>query len=491
MSASGEGPAAVATAVAVSTASQLVAKLAHLALNVVASLALIRYLQPEGYGDYIFVLSLAAIFGLLSDFGLPKVAVREISRDPDDGPTILGTTVGARALLAVLAWVLAQAMAIAIGAQPEIRLAIAVGSLVYLTDALLTVVVVFEVRLAMQYEALVLVLAQAFDTALILALIASGAGLVQLVAAPVASAAVAALLALWLARGRFGTRLAIDPRRIPRLLRDAAPVGVALLIAVAYLKLDSVLLGVLATPHDVGIYGSAYRPIEYLLLGSGVLITPLFPLLSRWHGMERTWFSAVYRRGTDALVAAWLPVPVLLFWIADPLVAAVYGAAFAPAAVPLRLLAIALVMMILAAWQGLTLLAAGRQPLTTIYNAAGLGVNVALNLVLIPRLGYAGAAWAALATSAFVWACSWICVRRLAAVQGVAGRILPIVAANLVLAIAVGALLALGASWWLAALVSSLLYPLVLLGARATSFGELRRLLPGRQAVQRALEVHP
>ena len=57
-----------ARSVAVSVAAQLAAKAVNFGLNVVVGLALIRYFGPAAYGDYVFVISLCALLGLLSDF---------------------------------------------------------------------------------------------------------------------------------------------------------------------------------------------------------------------------------------------------------------------------------------------------------------------------------------------------------------------------------------------------------------------------------------
>jgi O-antigen/teichoic acid export membrane protein len=493
VSATAARPANVVGAVAVSTAAQVVAKIAHLALNLVASLVLIRYLQPAGYGDYVFVLSFAALFGLMSDLGLSKIAVRDISRNEQGTAVILGTAIVGKLLLAAVSAALVQIALAMIDARPEIRLAIAVASLMYVTEAFLSIVVIFQVRLAMQYEALVTVVIQAIDTVLILGLVALGADLIQLVAAPVASGAAGCVLVLVIARRRFAARLDLDLRRLPGLLWEAAPIGITLLLAVAYLKLDSVLLGLLATPVDVGLYGSAFRPIEYLLLASGVLITPLFPLLARWYGRESARFTLVYWRGMDALLVIALPVPVLLFWVADPLVRGVYTESFASAAVPLRVLSIALVLMIVSAWQGFALLAAGRQRLTVIYDAAALILNVGLNLALIPRFGYLGAAAAALVTSGFVVACSSLVARHVLMLSGTTTRLTQISAANVALAGAVGLSLAAGAPWWLALALSPLPYVAALLAFRVTTLAELRELVPASSNMQGAtlVEVGP
>lgn len=73
--------APVAGSTTVSTLSQLAAKIIHLLLNVVTTLAILRYLAPEAYGSYVLVITVVTLVGVVADFGLPKLAVREMVRN--------------------------------------------------------------------------------------------------------------------------------------------------------------------------------------------------------------------------------------------------------------------------------------------------------------------------------------------------------------------------------------------------------------------------
>lgn len=490
MTTAGSEPAReVAGAVAVSAVAQLVGKAIHLALNVVASIALIRYMQPDGYGEYVFVFSFAALFGLVSDFGLAKVAVRDMAREPSSAGAVLGTAVAGRLLLAAISLVAAQIALVVLSVPTDLRIAVAIVSLLFVTEAVLSVTAVFQVRLAMQYEALVMIVIQAVDTVLILALIAAGAGLYLIVAAPVASGVIGVLFAYTIARRRFHARLSVDLSRLPRLLVEAAPVGLTLVLAVMYLRIDSVLLGLLASPQDVGLYGAAFKPIEYLLLASAVVINTLFPLLARWYRRDAERFAALYWRGTDVLLALALPIPIILFAFAEPIVTTFYAPSFLPATVPLRLLGIAVVLMILSAWQGFALLSAGRQRVTVAYDIVGLALNLVLNFTLIPSFGFVGAAIAALITAVFVNVAASVLAWRLLGVGHVGSRLIPLISANALFAGLILATSAAGVVWWMSLLVSSASYPLFLIICGVTNIGELRVLADGRRSIATGVPV--
>lgn len=399
---------------AVSTTSQLLAKAAHLALNVVSTLAIIRYLHPSGYGLFVLVLTVAGVVGLIADYGLAKLAVREVVAPDAVEGDVLGTVVVLRLVLGVVAIVLTQAVLLVMGQSREVLLAGLVASLFYLGDAVLSVVVVaFQVRLVQQYEAAIRVLAEALETGMVLALVLLGASLPWLFVPPLAGVLVGSAIALALARRRCALRLAFRRGLVRRLVREALPLGPALLIGVLYLKLDSLVLAVMRPERDLGLYGSAYQPVEYLFLASAVLVNVVYPMLARAHADgDRQDFLRLYRRGTEVLVALTLIVPVSALFVARPLVSTVYGRDYAQAAAPFQLLCVCLVLMTVNAWQSLVLLSGGFQSLTLRYNAIALVLSLVLCIPLVHLIGMVGAAVAAVGTGLFVLFVSTALVRR-------------------------------------------------------------------------------
>ncbi|MGH2704375.1 MAG: oligosaccharide flippase family protein [Actinomycetota bacterium] len=463
--------------VAVSAGTQLGARVLHLGLNLVSSLVIVRSMGPSSYGRYVLVITLATFLGLLADFGLAKLAVREIARDPGAEPEVLGTTILLRLALAAVAAALVQAGLAALSAPGEVRAAGAVASALFVTESLLSLVVTFHVRMKQQYEALVRVVMEALETGLVIWLVARSASLVQLVAAPVVGATAGVVIAGWAVRRRFGVRLRFDARLARRLMAAALPVGPALLLGAAYLKLGGVILAARATPREVGIYGAAFQPIEYLLLATAVLINVLYPLLARWHGAEPGTFLAVYRRGSEWLLAATLPVPILLAFTAGPVVSFVFEPRFAASAGPLRLLSVALVLMSVSAWQSFVLLAGGRQRVALVYDGVALAFTGLLGVLLVPSLGAAGAAIATLAGSLVVAAWSTIASSRLLGATLDGQGLARVGAAGAGLAVTMAVLRGAGVTWWAAMVVAAASYPMWLRLAGILKTGELRAML--------------
>ncbi len=428
--------------VVVSTTAQLAARGMHLILNVVSTLAIVRYLAPSAYGAYVLVLTVTSMIGLVSDFGLPKIAVREIAGAGADEGEIVGTIIGLRIVLAVAGIAMTQVVLLALGQPTRVLVAAAVASALLLSEAVFAAVVVcFQVRLVQQLEALLRTGAELLETAAILALVATHAALVWLFVPPAAGSALGALVAYALARGRYAARPVFAGRRVGMLMREALPVAPALLVSVLYRKLDGLSLAALRSPREVGLYGSVAQPVEYYFLTTALFINVVFPLLSRAYGREdRAWFRDLYRRGTEILVIGTLVVPVALPFVARPLIRQVYGGKYTEAAPALELLSVAMVLSVVAVWQAMVLLVTGHQRVTLRYNLTALLVTLVLCVALVGRFGLIGAGVAAVGTAVFVVLMSTVAVRRYLDVRLDTARLARVGAAGAVALAATGAL---------------------------------------------------
>jgi len=443
-----------------SVAAQLGAKVAHLALNVVSTLAIVRYFAPGAYGTYVLVLTVTTLAGVVADFGLPKLAVREMVRPGADEGAVAGTVIAIRLALAAVAVLACQGVLALFGQPPAAHLAAAIAALVIVGEAVVGVLVVaFQIRLVQQYEAALRVAGEAIETALVLVLVARGAALPWFFVPPAVGVMVALVGAIALTRRRYSLRPRVVVAQLRPLLVEALPLGPALLVGVLYLKLDSFVVAALRPPRDLGIYGAAAQPVEYLFLATAVIINVLFPLLARaWATGERERFLAIYRRGTELLLIVTAFVAATVGFVAPGLVSIAFGPAYADAAAPLAVLSVALVVMTVNAWQSLVLLAGGHQGVVLRYNLVALAVSVVLCGVLVHGAGPVGAAVSALATGVFVLGASTRAVRARMAATLDGRRVGSVALAVLVTAAAAGALTVLGAPWPAVLLAAALPY---------------------------------
>ena len=397
----------VAQKVAWNTLALVAARVVTLALTLVGTVLLTRYLGVDGYGDFTAVIVYISLFSVLFDLGIVTLLVRELAQEPTSEVALVGKVLTLRLLLAVGVGVLAAALAPVLYPGPEhdqLRLGIAVALPTILFSSIAsTLTAVFQARLKLERAALAEVGAQLVAVGLLAVLVVTDRSFEEIVAATVAGAAVNALLVYLLVRNLVAVRPQVDVRAWRRTLVRALPLGTALVLNMIYFRVDALLLSLLRDPREVGIYGLAWRFLEVLTVFPYFFVAAVFPLLAAatasgdLDGLRR-----LCQRSFDVLVVAALPLTLGIVATAPRLVSLVAGEEFAEAVGPLRLVMVGAGVTFITTLLGYLLVALDRQLQALWLTSVVLVLNLGLNLLFIPEYGYWAAAVIATATDVLV-----------------------------------------------------------------------------------------
>jgi O-antigen/teichoic acid export membrane protein len=226
-------------------------------------------------------------------------------------------------------------------------------------------------------------------------LVLAGMGLAGAVAGFTAAAVAAWVLALvLLVRLRLP---APSPHRRPAtwpLIRFSAPISGMVLAGTMLLWVDTLLLGAFRTPGEVATYGIVVRLLSVttaVLFAVIQIFGPFVAQLVARRDIPR--LGEVLQIATRWTFIAAAPVLLSLVILGQPLLA-FFRQPPTQGSRALVILAAAFLVDAGTGPVGHVLTMSGRSSLNLINNLAALGCNVALNLILIPRSGLIGAAWA-------------------------------------------------------------------------------------------------
>jgi O-antigen/teichoic acid export membrane protein len=384
-----------------------------LALLVIAG----RWLSVDDYGRFIFALSLATIIEMVMDIGLGPVTIREVARDRSRADRLFRDVLGLK-----LAWVALGIVVLAVVAPAlrfhdpvVVRICYLMGISSAMRSYLLTTRGLLQGLDRFDLEAFLVIA----DRVLLLgaggAVLMAGHGVTALALAFVAARGVLLFVVLGLVRRYLGPIAPTFNRAAWRNLHRAAlPLGLWLITLSAYNYIDTVILGVMRSDAEVGWYGASYRLYEGLTYAPGALSAVLTPRLSSLFMSDRGGHRALLHRTLAASVGLGLLLGGLTWFFAGWMVPFIYGDAFQPGVAPLQILAGGSVF-IFATWilhAGAISVNLDRRLLTT--TIVSLTANVALNIVLIPRYGMSGAAWATVIAEALTAAMLFVQVERAA-----------------------------------------------------------------------------
>jgi len=111
------------------------AQVATKAINLLVSVALVRWLGVHELGRYAYVLAFCFPFGALADFGLATLAIRDASRGPAQAPRVIAVVRRTALTLATAASAAMVGLALLLGHDTAIVAAIALGGLASVVSA--------------------------------------------------------------------------------------------------------------------------------------------------------------------------------------------------------------------------------------------------------------------------------------------------------------------------------------------------------------------
>lgn len=400
-------------------AGSLGAKCIEVCLGLLLAILLARLLGASGYGVYAFVFALASLASVPGLIGLPPLVVRETARGEIEGAwgVVRGVWCWANAVALGLSLLVFAAglLALGLGSVQEQPLrdtfflglflvpllalaAIRSASLRGLRQVLAGIVPEQVVRPALMV--LFLLGVMAWSSAELSPADAMG---LMLVATLVAFLLGALLLRRYRPLAVATARPEIHGRT---WFRAAWPMGLTQGFQQLNRYADVILLGILAVAADVGVYRVAAQGALLVSLGLTALNMVIGPFFARLYANEeRQELQKLARRTAQAALGLGIPAFVLFALYGEWLLVTLFGPEFAGSYWPLLILASGQLANAGFGATGMLLNMTGHERDVTRVVAGAVGLNVALNLALIPLFGVIGAALATSVSLAFwnVW----------------------------------------------------------------------------------------
>lgn len=384
-------------------------KLVSMPATLAISIMLARNLGPEDFGTYAFVISLISFAALTLTGGLSQLITREVAFAlQNDAKGVLKGL-----LLSATTWVLFTSLATVLCAWFVIKFAVTSNDQSLRTALLaallaLPIAAISPVWAGMlrgyghgaksQYPGLLLVP---------LSQLLAVAGLVTFGLLSVRTAMLAFILANVIAAS---VGLYLTKKTVSNSLRNIAAeyqfsawakscvmfTGIALM---NFLQTQAgvILLGFLASTADVAAYQIADRGAQMVILATAIIELVLAPHVARaFKAGSRGQLRSIFlkARWVGGLVTLFAALP--LIFAGAPIIQLAFGSAYVdPVVQPLAIISIALAIRALLGPTTTLLAMSNNERSVLATQTVGLILNVGLTLLLAPRFGALGAAWAA------------------------------------------------------------------------------------------------
>lgn len=369
--------------------AELIGKVATFVLVIVAA----RALGEGGFGEFSFALSYGLLFETLIAFGFGSLLVQRGSAEPHRLNELFSELVLWRTSLAVPVFVIAGLLGVltrpADASVAAFLLILAGALLEAYTDAGRAAA---AAKQDLRWVSVAMIVQRVATAAMGIAAIAAGLGLVGLAASYFAGNVLGTAGVAVTVR-RLGVRF--DRSLVTRagMLetgRQAIPIGIDTVVAMALFRVDQVILGAMKGDAAVGLYAAGYRLLETVLFVTWAVGRAVYPVMSA------TTDAGQVRRGLErslaAVAAVYIPFGVGLAMEAETVLRTLFGAEFADGVDLVRWLAPVPLLFAVGFLGSHALLSRQRRWAVAGSSVVAAAVNVGLNLVLIPSLAGTGAA---------------------------------------------------------------------------------------------------
>jgi O-antigen/teichoic acid export membrane protein len=373
--------------------------------------ALPRFLGPGRFGALSFADAFASTFFLAVGLGIDLYVRKHVSVDARHASDFFGGTFALRALMSIGVFVAMVVAMRAMGRPVGLRRLVyvfGVAQFFVITNATLSAML--QAKGTVGGMSILAVATKVIWAGGVVVAIVAAAGLWAFALAYLVSEAIESVVLFGLAARNLGLQFRVDLPATRAVVLFSLPYYLNTFATTAYGKLDISMLAIIGDGAAVGYYAAASAIAALSLLMMPLIGWVLMPTLARAAARSQEELFLRIQSSSEMILSVTIPVALMVALGADLWVRVLFGAAFAPAALALRILAPSFVVTYLATVYAITLLMLERAWTLTAISTIGLGVNVTLNAMLIgPAIrhfgsggGGAGCALALLGTELFV-----------------------------------------------------------------------------------------
>ncbi len=358
-----------------------------------------RALDAAGYGVFSYALTLAGFVSLFLDPGINSILVRETAKaSEEERMKVFSTTLAIKAILVVFGVLIVLFVAPTFSTLPGAAALLPLVALILSFDTFRGFFTsLMDAREHMEWDAAVNLITNAAITVLgfwFLAIHPNARAFTLSYAIGTGIGALAALIIVFpyllKSLSRFSSELVFP------ILRAAWPFAVIGALGILLTNTDILIISWMRSAAEVGIYSAVIRIIQVIYIIPGIVQTATLPAFSRLAKKDDARFRAAFERTLGFIFLSSVPLALGGAILGTQVMALIFGPAYGSGGLALRTLMVSMVFDFPASVIAAAIFAYDHQKGLIISSAIAGISNVVFDLILIPRFGITGSAFATL-----------------------------------------------------------------------------------------------
>ncbi len=393
----------LAKKIALNTLVSFSARVIGIAIALISTALLTRYLGEKGFGQYSLIFAYLYIFSALSDFGLYSLLNREIGKPGAEEEKVVSSIFTMRAFLLSIILIAGFLIVLFFPYPSLVKIGVGVAVIFYFFSSLAQVISgIFQKYLKTYYLAISEVLSRTINFVLILIFINYNFGILSFVWAMSISALAYFLFNYIFARRLIKFKIKFDFEFSKKIIKDSVILAVSSVFILIYFKLGTVILSFFHSLYDVGVYSLAYKILETLIVFPAIFVGILMPLFSKFFNENKEKFNYSIQSSFDVLMIFLMPMVFGGLLTADKIINLIAKNSFSESVIVFQVLLFAVFFIFLGTLFNALIIVIDKQKSFLKISAAGAILSLALNFVLIPPYSYVGASISTVITELFV-----------------------------------------------------------------------------------------
>lgn len=380
-------------------------------LNIIISVFVNGYIAGHlgtgEYGKFIFAFAFPQLFSVIADFGLQGYYTKKIAGNKNHTRIYLGEMILLRMGLSAFAVLLSIGALAVTGHPADTKKAVLIGVLsVLIAQTLITNAwTVFQAHEDMKYVAVSNIFSRVIIAVLSIGILQVGGGMLAVTSMYAIGYVIqVAYCSRVLIKEKWTPIFTITRGDITGILKEALPFSLFGIFSFLALSIDKTLLSLINGDDSLGIYNAAASLCTNSNMISISVANAVFPTLVqsfRQNNMEE--FGKKMQIILKWMLLMGMPLALVIAFYGREIILFIYqNKSYEPSVIALQILIWMLPIDLVSRVVRYALIAVNREHSVTVYYGIGLLLNVTLNLILMPKISYVGAAYASIITQVFL-----------------------------------------------------------------------------------------
>lgn len=362
---------------------------------------LARYLGPNEYGIYNYVISLTTIFITIASFGTTEIIVKKILHSPSETEENLKSGFYLRTLLTFLLFMILGIYAYFFEESPEVQIYILISSFALFFQPFEVVDSLFRAKVQVQKSSIGRMAQLSLSALAKILLIVYQAPLTWFYVLFVFDAAfyVAIIMTSYLKDYKNFITTTFSPQMIKQIAKESFPLMMIAVSALMLSRFDLVMIGKILTKTDVGFYSAASKTIEIGSLFSVLISLSLYPAILNSKKTNPDVYLKRMAMLNRLLVWGGLFLTAVVFIFAGPIIELLFGVKYMSSKEILKVLSFNILFTSFYQVSYRWYLSEDLQKFMMFKTLTAVAFNIGLNFILISKIGIMGAAIGSVTTS--------------------------------------------------------------------------------------------